>query len=150
MENNLSIRLNNSLKKFKLSLENALKLRVHELKTIGFSNNDILELLNKRKEIVGYRLNSNIDRLMVDGILRNAMPIWNTDDKSVYFIRGHVGGSLVAKMKELQVLDIWFTPIYKADEVKSDWIKQNHLNYYYEQGWMALIVMFVEENQILI
>ena len=91
-----------------------------------------------KQEIVGYRLKPHIDRIMVDGILKNAMPIWNDKDKgkSVYFIRGHVAGSLVAKMKELQVLDLWFTPIYEFEEVKNDWLKQNHLDYYYKEGIM--------------
>ena len=89
-----------------------------------------------KQEIVGYRLKSSIDRMMVDGILKNAMPIWNKEDKSVYFIRGHIAGSLVAKMKELQVLDLWFTPIYELEEVKSDWVKQNHLDSYYKEGMM--------------
>jgi hypothetical protein len=73
---------------------------------------------------------------MVDGILKNAMPKWNDEDKSVYFIRGHVGGSLVAKMKELKVLDLWFTPIFEFEEVKSDWVKQHHLDYYHKEGIM--------------
>ena len=89
------------------------------------------------QEIVGYRLKPFIDRIMVDGILKNAMPIWNDEDKSVYFIRGHVGGSLVAKMKELKVLDLWFTPIYESEEVKSDWIKEHHIDYYKKEGMMA-------------
>jgi hypothetical protein len=88
-----------------------------------------------KKEIVGYRLKPNIDRFMVDGILKTAMPIWNDEDKSVYFIKGHVAGSLVAKMKELQVLDLWFTPIY--EEVKSNWVKEHHLEYYYKEGIMS-------------
>jgi len=58
-------------------------------------------------------------------------------DKFVYFIRGHVAGSLVAKMKELQVLDLWFTPIYESEEVKSDWVKEHHLEYYYKEGEMS-------------
>ena len=90
-----------------------------------------------KKEIVGYRLKPNIDRLMVDSILKNAMPIWNDEDKSVYFIRGHVGGSLVNRLKELQVLNLWFTPIYENEEVKSDWVKKHHLEYYYEEGLMS-------------
>ena len=89
-----------------------------------------------KQEIVGYRLKPSIDRMMIDGILKNAMPIWNDEDKSVYFIRGHVGGSLVAKMKELQVLDSWFIPIYKDEEIKSDWVKEHHLEYYYKEGIM--------------
>jgi len=89
-----------------------------------------------KQEIVGYRLKSSIDRMMVDGILKTAMPIWNKEDKSVYFIRGHIAGSLVAKMKELQVLDLWFTPIYELEEVKCDWVKQNHLDSYYKEGMM--------------
>jgi hypothetical protein len=89
-----------------------------------------------KQEIVGYRLKPSIGRMMVDAILKNAMPIWNDEDKSVYFIRGHVAGSLVAKMKELQVLDLWFTPIYEDKEIKSDWIKENHLEYYYKEGIM--------------
>jgi hypothetical protein len=88
------------------------------------------------QEIVGYRLKPFIDRIMVDGILKNAMPIWNDEDKSVYFIRGHVAGSLVAKMKELQVLDLWFIPIYEDEEIKSDWVKEHHLEYYYKEGIM--------------
>ncbi len=90
-----------------------------------------------KQEIVGYRLNSKISRLMVDRILQCSMPIWNDEDKSVYFIRGHVGGSLVAKMKELKVLDLWFTPIYESEEVKSDWIKEHHIDYYKKEGMMA-------------
>jgi hypothetical protein len=92
---------------------------------------------NIKQEIVGYRLKSHIDRNMVDGILKNSMPIWNDEDKSVYFIKGHVAGSLVLKMKELQVLDLWFTPIYESEEVKSDWAKAHHLEYYYKEGVMA-------------
>jgi hypothetical protein len=90
-----------------------------------------------KQEIVGYKLKPSIDRMMVDSILKNSMPIWNDEDKSVYFIRGHVAGSLVAKMKELQVLDLWFTPIYEDEEIKSDWVKENHLDYYYKEGVMA-------------
>lgn len=89
-----------------------------------------------KQEIVGYRLKPHIDRMVVDAILKNAMPIWNGEDKSVYFIRGHVAGSLVAKMKELQVLDLWFTPIYESEEVKSDWVKEHHLDFYYKEGIM--------------
>lgn len=87
--------------------------------------------------IVGYRLNPDIDRSMVDNILKNPMPIWNKKDTSVYFIKGHIAGSLVAKLKELQVLDLWFTPIYEDEEIKSDWVKENHLEYYYKEGVMA-------------
>ena len=87
--------------------------------------------------IVGYRLKSHIDRMLIDFILKNPMPIWNDKDKSVYFIRGHVAGSLVAKMKELQVLDLWFTPIYEDEEIKSDWVKENHLEHYYKEGIMS-------------
>jgi len=90
-----------------------------------------------KQEIVGYRLNSNISRLLVDRVLKYQMPIWNDEDKSVYFIRGHVAGSLVAKMKELQVLDLWFTPIYESEEVNSDWAKEHHLEYYKKEGSMA-------------
>jgi hypothetical protein len=89
-----------------------------------------------KQEIVGYRLKPSIDKIMVDGILKNAMPKWNDKDKSVYFIKGHVGGSLVAKMKELQVLNLWFTPIYEDEEIKSDWVKEHHLEYYYKEGIM--------------
>jgi len=87
------------------------------------------------QEIFGYRLKPHISRFIVDGILQNPMPIWNDEDKSVYFIRGHVGGSLVARLRELEVLDIWFTPIYK--EVKSDWIQDHHLAYYRQEGIMS-------------
>ena len=87
-------------------------------------------------EIVGYRLKPSIDRFMVDGILKYAMPIWNKDDKSVYFIRGHIAGNLVAKMKELQVLDLWFTPIYNDEEILSDWVKEHHMEYYQKEGIM--------------
>jgi hypothetical protein len=91
----------------------------------------------KTKEIVGYRLKSHIDRFMVDGILKNAMPIWNPKDKSVYFIRGHVAGSLVLKMKEIQVLDLWFDPIYEDQEIESDWVKPHHFDYYCKEGQMV-------------
>lgn len=93
--------------------------------------------LNNTKEIVGYRLKTHIERRIVDAILKNTMPIWNEKDKSVYFIRGHVAGCLVAKMRELEVLDLWFTPIYEDEEVKSDWAKENHLEHYYKEGLMA-------------
>ena len=96
-----------------------------------------------KKEIVGYRIKPNIDKLMVNRILKISMPIWNEEDKSVYFIRGHVAGSLVAKLKELQVLDLWFTPIY--DEVESDWVKEHHLYHYYKEGFMS-DEMIVEDN----
>ena len=95
------------------------------------------KIIIPKQEIVGYRLKPHIDRVMVDGILKNAMPIWNDNDKSVYFIRGHVAGSLVAKLKELQVLDLWFMPIYESEEVESDWVKEHHLEYYYEKGIMS-------------
>jgi hypothetical protein len=90
-----------------------------------------------KQEIVGYRLNPNIDRKMINSILETPMPIWNDQDKSVYFIRGHVAGSLVAKLKELGVIDLWFTPIYEDDEVKSDWVKEHHLEHYHKEGVMA-------------
>lgn len=90
------------------------------------------------KEIVGYRIKPNIDRYMVDTILKNAMPIWNQKDKAVYFIRGHVEGCLVAKLKELQVLDLWFTPIYEDEEILSDWMQQRHYEYYLKEGYMSL------------
>lgn len=90
-----------------------------------------------KEQIVGYRLKPHIDRVMIDSILKNTMPIWNDNDKSVYFIRGHVAGSLVAKLKELQVLDLWFMPIYESEEVESDWVKEHHLEYYYEKGIMS-------------
>lgn len=92
--------------------------------------------INKQK-IVGYRLKPIVDRILVDTILKKPMPIWNDKDKSVYFIRGHIAGSLVAKMKELQVLDLWFTPIYENEEVKSDWVKEHHLEYYKKEGTMV-------------
>jgi hypothetical protein len=95
---------------------------------------DLPLLPSLKKEIVGYKLKPNIDRLMVDSVLKHPMPIWNDEDKSVYFIRGHVGGSLVARLKELQVLDLWFTPIY--EEVKSGWVKEHHLEHYYKEGLM--------------
>ena len=90
-----------------------------------------------KQEIVGYRLKPSIDRMMVDGILKNAMPNWNDEYKSVYFIRGHVGGSLVAKLRELQVLDLWFTPIYENEEIKSDLVKEHHLDYYHKESIMS-------------
>ena len=103
-----------------------------------------------RQEIVGYRLKPSIDRLMVDGVLKNAMPIWNKEDKAVYFIRGHIAGSLVARMKALQVLDLWFTPIYENEEVKSDWVKQEHLAHYHEVGIMKRKNTYSEEEVIAI
>ena len=92
----------------------------------GYSSDLLTTISTPKKEIVGYRLKPNIDRLMVDGVLKYPMLIWNEHDKSVYFIRGHVAGSLVAKMKELQVLNFWFTPIYDGDEIKSDWVSNRN------------------------
>jgi hypothetical protein len=83
------------------------------------------------KEIYGYRLNGVVDRFTVDAILRNAMPKWVDNDPSVYFIRGHIAGSLVARMRELKVLDLWFEPIY---EPFGTWITEHHENYYIETG----------------
>lgn len=97
----------------------------------------IIPIEESKQEIVGYRLKPSIDRMMVDSILKNAMPNWNDEDKSVYFIRGHMGGFLVAKLRELQVLDLWFTPIYENEEVKSDWVKEHHLDYYHKEGIMS-------------
>ena len=89
------------------------------------------------KEIVGYRIKPNVNRFMVDGVLNHAMPIWDEEDKSAYFIRGHVGGSLVRRLKELQVLDLWFSPIYEDEEVKSNWTEKRHLDFYYKTGLMG-------------
>ncbi len=89
-----------------------------------------------KEEIVGYRLKPHVDRRIPDGILKVAMPIWNEGDKSVYFIRGHVAGSLVRRMRELGVLDIWFEPIYESREVKSDWAAPHHLDFYHKEGMM--------------
>lgn len=92
--------------------------------------------MKTKNNIVGYRLKPHIDKWIVDRILQYSMPRWNDKDPSVYFIRGHVAGSLVAKMKELQVLDLWFTPIYENEEVKSDWIQEHHLAQYHKKGIM--------------
>lgn len=35
------------------------------------------------------------------------------NDKGLYFIRGHIGGSLVMKAKELGILDTHFEPVYE-------------------------------------
>lgn len=87
------------------------------------------------RNITGYRLKPNIEKGMVNRVLNYSMPNWDDNDKSVYFIRGHVGGSLVAKLKELGVLNLWFTPIY--DEDVKTWCKDHHLEYYYKEGLMA-------------
>ena len=88
-----------------------------------------------KRDITGYRLKPNIEKGMVDRVINYSMPNWDDNDKSIYFIRGHVGGSLVAKLKELGVLNLWFTPIYNKD-VKT-WCKEHHYNYYYKEGLMA-------------
>jgi hypothetical protein len=83
------------------------------------------------KEIQGYRLNGVADKFTVDAVLRYAMPKWDDQDPSVYFIRGHLGGCLVAKLKELKVLDLWLEPIYHP---VNTWIKENHEGYYKKEG----------------
>lgn len=86
-------------------------------------------------DIVGYRLNDFVDRTLVDKILNYTMPYFGDillsgiskhikdmtpDEKSVYFTRGHVAGSLVKKCKDLKILDIWFTPIYASEVFKNE------------------------------
>lgn len=88
-----------------------------------------------KRDITGYRLKPNIEKEMINRLLDYSMPNWDDNDKSVYFIRGHVGGSLVAKLKELGVLNLWFTPIY--DEDIKTWCKEHHYDYYYKEGLMA-------------
>jgi hypothetical protein len=83
------------------------------------------------REIQGYRLNGVADRLTLDAILRYGMPRWDEEDPDVYFIRGHVGGCLVAKLEQLKVLDLWFEPIYHPVDT---WIKERHEEYYKKEG----------------
>lgn len=86
--------------------------------------------MNGQNEIVGYKLNGVADRLTVDGLLKYAMPCYGDillsgkskhitemteEEKSVYFTRGHVGGALVQRLKDLKVLDLWFTPVYEHE-----------------------------------
>lgn len=89
------------------------------------------------ENIVGYRVKNSEFRAYADKILGIAMPKWNDDDSSVYFIRGHIAGYLVAKLRDLGVLDIWFEPIYEDNEVESDWVQPHHLEYYINQGKMT-------------
>ncbi len=80
------------------------------------------------REIIGYKLNGVAERKDVDRLLNYSMPHYGDillsgrsvnviqmteEEKSVYFTTGHVGGSLVQRLRELKVLDIWFEPIYK-------------------------------------
>lgn len=89
------------------------------------------------ENIVGYRVKNSEFRQCADRVLGIAMPKWNDDDKDVYFIRGHIAGYLVAKLRELGVLDMWFDPIYEDNEIKSDWVQPHHLEYYITKGEMT-------------
>jgi len=84
-------------------------------------------------EITGYKLNGIVTRGEVDKLLAYTMPIWDMDDKDIYFIRGHIGGSLVLKLKELKVFDIWFIPVYK--DIRQCIKEQRAI--YVEQGIMV-------------
>jgi hypothetical protein len=86
-----------------------------------------------REKIVGYKLKDFVDRFTVDRVLKESMSYYGDillsgvskpaiemtkEEKSVYFTRGHVGGSLVQRMRDLKVLDIWFEPIYESQAHK--------------------------------
>lgn len=71
-------------------------------------------------KLIGYRLNGIADRETVNRTLNHPMPLWDGcggdggDRRHIrYFIRGHLGGSLVLRAKELGILDLWFEPIYE-------------------------------------
>lgn len=80
--------------------------------------------------IVGYKLSGVADRKTVDKVLNHSMPYlgdillsgiskhtteMTDEEKSVYFTRGHVGGSLVQRARDLKILDLWFIPIYEHE-----------------------------------
>lgn len=88
----------------------------------------------ERNDIVGYKLSGVASRPTVDAVLGQSMPHYGDillsgkskdvpnmtdEEKSVYFTRGHVGGSLVQRCKELKILDIWFVPVFEDDCKKS-------------------------------
>jgi len=64
------------------------------------------------KEIIGYKLNGVVSKEIADRVLK-----WQSSDyDGLYFIKGHIGGSLVAEAKRLDILDKWFEPVYKQEE----------------------------------
>jgi hypothetical protein len=85
----------------------------------------------EQKKIIGYKLNGTVDRKTVDRFLGETMSYcgdvllsgkskhcneMTEEEKSVYFTRGHVEGSLVKKCRQACVLDLWFTPIYEPEK----------------------------------
>lgn len=87
------------------------------------------------KEIIGYRLNGVITKQVVNALLQYQMPNWYDNDKSVYFLKGHIGGSLVKKLRDLKVFDLWFSPIYNG--LDASWLKKEHIDYYTNVGIMS-------------
>lgn len=102
-------------------LDNVEEINFEEFKKI---------FLNKDKEIVGYKLNGVVSKEIVNKVLN-----WNNsrDQDGLYFIKGHLGGCLVAEAKRLDILDKWFTPVYE-DKPKFELPKINGCKGIYCKG----------------
>jgi len=69
-------------------------------------------------KIIGYKLNGVVSKEIADRTLQ-----WKSlDYDGLYFIEGHLGGSMVAEAKRLDILDKWFTPVYEPEYKAGDWV----------------------------
>lgn len=66
------------------------------------------------KELIGYKLNGVVSKEIADRVIG-----WtSTDYDGLYFVKGHLAGSLVNEAKKLDILDKWFEPVYGSDKPK--------------------------------
>lgn len=69
----------------------------------------VLKAPQQGKELIGYKLNGVVSKEIVDRVIKYKMPEYN----GLYFVKGHLGGSLVQEAKNLGILDKWFIPVYE-------------------------------------
>ena len=53
-------------------------------------------------------------------------------DQDLYFVRGHLGGSLVKEAERLGILDKWFTPVYQYEVVKPTFTINGYSSEFYD------------------
>lgn len=103
----------------------------------------VLKQDDMEKKIIGYKLNGKVDRQTVNRFLGESVPMcgdillsgktkhineMTSEEKSVYFTTGHIGGSLVKKCKEAGVLDLWFEPVYEPEKPKEEIISMGNFS----------------------
>ena len=116
--------------KFTIKLSNDKEFVLNDLLDEYVDFRTKSEFKEENKQIIGYKLKDFVNRIDVDNLLGRGMPYFGdvllsgksknaidmtAEEKSVYFTTGHLGGSLVQRMKDLKLLDLWFEPIYKKD-----------------------------------